>query len=250
MTASHGLYGALIGLALYQSLTFFVTFFLCYKSSWFKLHYFIGKVDPAMAKKLLKYALMSIVSAACIPTTQILIRNYLGSSLGWSSAGYWEAITRLSSAYLMLITTTLSVYYLPKLSELDDPLKIKTEIFNTYKVILPFSICCSIVIYLFRDLIIALIFTPSFIPMKELFAWQLVGDTFKITSWLLGYVYVAKGFTTLYVISEIIFSLLFYLLVVMLVNKFQLKAVVLAYTLNYFFHFIFVLISLKVYRVL
>lgn len=245
-----GLYGALIGLAVYQSFTFFVTFFLCYKTSWFRLNYLFGKFDLVIAKNLLKYAIMAIVSAVCVPGSQILVRNYIGAEISWDAAGYVEAMWRISSAYLMLVTTTLAVYYLPKLSELDDAVKIKAEILKIYKVVLPFTILCSLFIYIFREIIVSLLFTKSFMGMEELFAWQMIGDTLKIASWLLGYLYVAKGFFRLYVFSEILFALLFFLLVVLLESKFNLKSVALAYALNYLMYFLFVFCSLKFNRVI
>jgi len=245
-----GLYGAFIGLAVYQSLTFFVTIILCYKACWFQFIYLFGKFDPVVARNLFKYAIMAVVSAVCVPGSQILVRHYIADKIGWDSAGYIEAMWRLSSAYLMLITTTLTIYYLPKLSELDSPVTIKRELLNNYKIVLPFTIVCSLLIYFLRDVLVSLLFTINFRDMEELFAWQMIGDTLKIASWLLGYLYVAKGFFRLYVFSEICFSCTFFLLVVLLESKFNLKSVPIAHALNYFFYFLFVFYTLKFNRVL
>jgi PST family polysaccharide transporter len=86
--------------------------------------------------------------------------------------------------------------------------------------------------------------------VSELFGWQLVGDTIKIASFLLGYVYVAKGYVTLYVLSEILFSFGFFLLVVVMEGYFDLKGVAMAYALNYILHLIFVFFSLKFKKIL
>jgi polysaccharide transporter, PST family len=250
MAVNFGLYGALISLALHQSLSFFVTFFLCHKISWFKLRYFFGKIDFTAAKNLSKYSLMAIVSALSVPVSQLLVRNYIGDKLGWEQAGYWEAMSRLSSAYLMFVTSTLSLYYLPRLSEIKTRIELKIELLTGYKLILPVSIVCSLLVYLFRHVIITLLFTPDFFVINELFAWQLVGDTLKIASWLLAYVFIAKGFVRLFIVSEVIFSLLFFFLVVVLENRFKLQAAVMAYAINYFLYLIFVFTSLKYSKVL
>src|SRR5690606_16258774 len=106
MAIKYGLYGALIALAIYQSLAFFVTLLLFRKISWFKLRYILGGIEKEAAKNLAKYTAMALTSATCIPISHILIRNHLGETLGWEAAGYWEAMWRLSAAYLMMITTT------------------------------------------------------------------------------------------------------------------------------------------------
>lgn len=233
MVIRFGLYGALVALAVYQSLSFFVTLLLTYKAPWFKFRYLLGNVDKQAAKNLGKYTAMALTSAACVPVSHILIRNHLGETLGWDAAGYWEAIWRLSAAYLMLVTTTLSVYYLPKLSELKDASEIISEIIQGYRIILPVAAVSGLMIYLLRDLIIRILFTEDFEPMKQLFAWQMVGDTLKIGSWILAYLMLGKAMTKLFIVSEIIFSGLFYGLTVIFTEILGLEGVALAHAINY-----------------
>lgn len=246
MTIQWGLYGALVALAIYQSLTFFVTLLLTYKAPWFKFRYLLGRVDKSAVRNLSKYTAMALTTAACVPVSHILIRNHLGETLGWEAAGYWEAMWRLSAAYLMLVTTTLSVYYLPRLSELQENSDIKREIIQGYKVILPAAGICGVLIYLLRDVIVLILFTEDFRPMEALFALQMLGDTLKIGSWILAYLMLGKAMMKLYVSSEIIFSGLFYLLTVLFTKWFGLEGVALAHAINYFIYWIFIAISLYV----
>ncbi|MFH4150967.1 O-antigen translocase, partial [Acinetobacter baumannii] len=91
---------------------------------------------------------------------------------------------RLSAAYLMLVTTTLGIYYLPRLSELSKLEEIKSEVYLGYKFIFPLAIAGGLIIYGLRDWIITLLFTKSFLPMRDLFLWQMTGDSLKIGSWI------------------------------------------------------------------
>lgn len=236
MAIQLGLYGALVALAIYQSLTFFVTLTLTYKASWFKLHYLLGGVDKQSAKNLAKFTAMALTSAACVPLIHILIRNHLGETLGWEAAGYWEAMWRLSAAYLMLVTTTLSVYYLPKLSELQDPADIKREILQGYKIILPVAAACGLVIYLLRDFIIRVLFTAEFSEMEVLFGWQIVGDILKIGSWILAYLMLGKVMMKLFILSELGFAASFYIFIYFFSSFWGLKGVAIAHATNYFFY--------------
>ncbi|BCX51236.1 LPS biosynthesis protein [Comamonas testosteroni] len=235
-----GLQGALIALAIYPSFAFFVTIFLCYKASWFKFSYLFGGIDKLIALNLAKFTAMALTSAACVPVSLILIRNHLGETLGWNAAGYWEAMWRLSAAYLMLVTTTLSVYYLPKLSEIKTSAAIKQEIIQGYKIILPAAAGCGISIYLLRDFIIEVLFASDFFPMRELFAWQMLGDTLKIGSWILAYLMLSKAMVKIFIISEIVFCLSFYILTYIFIDIFGLKGVAVAHAVNYFFYWIII----------
>lgn len=183
-----------------------MTCLLCYRTPWFRLSNLFGKLDKQVAINLTKFTAMALTTAACVPVSHILVRNYLGSEFGWETAGYWEAMWRLSTAYLLLVTTTLGLYFLPKLSELVDPQEIKREIVQGYKLILPVAMVCGLVIYILRDFIIGLLFTGAFSPMRDFFAWQMLGDTLKIASWILAYLMLGKAMVKMYILTEVFFT--------------------------------------------
>ncbi|MCU4489816.1 O-antigen translocase [Acinetobacter ursingii] len=233
LAVKYHLYGALVALSIYQSLSFFITLFICYKAEWFKFTYLFGKIDKTIAKKFASFALMALVSAICVPLSQIIIRTYLTQEYGATYAGYWEAMIRLSAAYLMLVTTTLGVYYLPRLSELSGIKEIKAEVYTGYKFIFPLSVLGGVSIYLLRDWIIPLLFSETFLPMRDLFLWQMIGDSLKIGSWILAYLMLSKAMTKLFVITEIVFALIFLLLIYICTKIIGFKGVSIAYFLNY-----------------
>jgi len=239
------LYGALISSIVTQSIVFFITLMFVIRSKWFKFSMLLGKMDREYRNKLLKYSIMTIVSATTIPLSRIYLRNYIGANIGWDAAGYWQGITRISDTYLMLITTTLSIYYLPKLSSIQDKMELRKEIIYGYKIIMPVVIIMAAGIYFFRDFIIKLIFTSDFLPMRELFLYQLIGDVIKIASWLLGYVMVAKAMTKLFIISEVIFTFSFVGLGVLFIKIFGLVGISIAFMVNYLLYMIFLLFALK-----
>lgn len=233
LAVQFGLHGALTALAIHPSFAFVITLYLCYKADWFKFSYLFGRLDKQVVLNLSKYTAMALTSAACVPVSHILIRTHLADTLGMEAAGYWEAMWRLSGAYLMLVTTTLSLYYLPKLSELKDPKEIKAEILQGYKIILPVAAACGLVIYLLRDFIIGVLFTSDFIPMRDLFAWQMVGDTLKIGSWILAYLMLGKAMMKLFIASEIVFAAGFYAWTYFLTGMYGLEGVTIAHAINY-----------------
>lgn len=233
LAIQYNLYGALIALSIYQSIAFVITFTLCLKSSWFKINYLFGKINKKIAKNLSSFILMALVSAICVPLSQITIRYYLMSEYSLDYAGYWEAMTRLSTAYLMFVTTTLGVYYLPRFAELQQIDKIKNEIYRGYKFILPLTLCSGLAIYLLRDFVIKLLFSESFLPMEKLFLWQMIGDSLKIGSWILSYLMLSKAMTKIFIITEIVFALNSILLTILGNTFFGFEGVSIAYMVNY-----------------
>ncbi|MGJ0316893.1 O-antigen translocase [Aliarcobacter cryaerophilus] len=247
LVTQYELYGALIAGIVSQSIVFFITLAFVLKSSWFKLSMFLGSMDKEYRNKLLKYSLMTITYIITSSLSQIYIRHYLGANIGWDEAGYWQAIWRISETYLMLITTTLTIYYLPKLSSIQDKVELRKELLYGYKIIMPIVIVMALGIYIFRDFIISILFSEAFSPMAQLFFYQLIGDVIKIAAWLLGFIMVAKAMTRLSIFSEIFFACSFVGFVVLFVNIYGLIGVTIAFMVNYLIYMIFLYFSLRGY---
>ena len=230
---SFGLKGALLSAISYQSVMLFVTLFMVRKLPWMNLEYFRERFSTPTAKKYLQYTLMALVSAACVPVVQLLLRGNVISQLSLEQAGWWEGMNRISHMYLMVITTSFSVYYLPRLSEIQDRYGLKREIIKAYAVIVPMLLAGFTAIWFLRFFVIRLLFTPEFMPMEKLFGWQMLGDFFKICSWLLAYLMLAKAKTALYVTTEIGFSLLYLTLGFLLVKVNGVVGLNQAYLINY-----------------
>jgi PST family polysaccharide transporter len=237
--------GALYALIFGQSIVFFVTATLIFKSTWFSWEYFKESYDSKIAKQLSRFSLMAIVTALTLPVTQIIIRNMITTKLGVDSAGYWQGMMRVSDGYLLLITTSLNTYYLPKLSALKDDKDLKKEIYSGYKIILPAVFLGCLLIYLCRLFIIKTLYTPSFLPMENLFFWQLLGDFIKMASFVLAYMLLAKAMTKLYIITEILFNIIYLLLSYFLIDRLGLPGVTIAFALNYTLYLILMLIVFK-----
>ena len=224
--------GALLSLATSQSVIFLVSLTILYKSSWFRKSDFLQKFDYEYAIKLLKFSLMGVFSLILPPLLQIGIRNYIIESESIEIAGMWDGICKISTAYLGLMTTTLSIYFLPKFSILNDRIEIRNELIKGYKLIFPI-LCFSIFfLYLFRENVIIILYSKLFLRVEDLFLPQLIGDFFKISSWLLAFLMIAKAKTKLFILSQIFFSSSLYILTIYFFDRLGIIGVTWAYAIN------------------
>ncbi len=194
--------------------------------------------NRGVVKNLLGYSLMAIVTGFVVPIMQIMVRGKIISTVSLQDAGYWQAVTRISDYYLGFVTSVLVVYYMPKLSELKDKSELRKEIRYGYKMILPVVGILSMGIWLLKGLIIQILFTPEFEGMKELFAFQLIGDFLKIGSWLLAFIMLAKAMTKFYIITEILFATSFVMMSYIFINHFGVIGATYAFALNYFLYWL------------
>ena len=69
--------------------------------------------------------------------------------------------------------------------------------------------------------------------MLPLFKYQLIGDFFKIITWLISFIMVAKSMTKLYIFTEILFTFIYLTISYILFKKNGILGLSIAYMINY-----------------
>lgn len=238
----YNLSGALYGYLLGQGLMLVVAMVAFVRSPYFILAYFVPSFDSEHCKRLAIFSLMTLTSAFLAPLVQIVVRNILVDKFSWESVGYWQAVSKVSDAYLLFITMAISIYYLPKLSATVESKRIVDEIKRAYVFLMPVVLLMAAFVYLLRDKITALLFSNEFQGALYLYAPQLLGDVVKIASFILSYVMLAKAMTRTFLASEIAFSLMYVIWVFLLTDMFGLIGSMYAFILNYVLYFFFTLL--------
>jgi len=228
-----GVKGVLIANNFTALVIFLINLVILYKRKYFHVKPEFLQWESSSAKLLLGFTLMGIVSGLLMPLSQIFIRNRIMNIFSANEAGWWQAVTRISDYYLAFITTVLSVYYLPRLSEINTKTELKQEIKNGYKIVLPIVGLMALSIWTFKILIVHILFSKDFLPMTPLFTFQLLGDFFKIGSFLLGYILIAKADIKLFIVSEVIFSLSLVFFSYLFIGKFGVIGSTYAFCVNY-----------------
>lgn len=248
LSYNYGLQGALLAYVSNQSIVFVITFFIIKNQAWFNIKYFFYKTELIQYKKLFGFALITFTSIMASNGSTYYIRGYLIENLSTTLAGNWQAMWALSQVSLSLITTSLVTYLLPTISKLEDKKLIQQELTSAIKIIIPFLFIISLAMYILRDFIILTLYTSDFVAMRDLFFWQLVGNSIKVCGWLFGYVLVAKGMVKYTVSTEIIFAFSWCLLSTYLIDLFGLIGAIYAFGINALFHFVtmFLLYKFKV----
>lgn len=239
--------GALLAQAINTSIVFIISLIILYY--YFSLSQFLSfdlkKFDKSLLKKLLAFTLMALTSAQLKPFVRLYIRSYIIENGSEFDAGIWQAMVSLSGHYLAVITTALSVYYLPKLSSLKITRELRNEIFFGYKVIIPIFLLMAIIVYFSRNWIIVILYSKEFLVMSPLFFPQLVGDFFMIFSFLIAYMLMAKAMIKLFMISQIVFAITRITFSIFLFNQIGIVGVIWANAINYFLYSIFLLVAFR-----
>jgi len=233
------LYGALLALVLGQVLCLAVGLPAWWRSPYFQRSMLRMHFDREMTLRLAAFSVMTLSSALLPPLINIAVRDHLALQFGWTQVGYWQAVSKVSDAYLLFLTTAINIYYLPKLASTHARAALVLELRHAYRYLLPAVVALAAVVYVLRGWVTRLLFSADFMSANALYGPQLLGDVIKIASFILSYVMLAKAMTRLFVISECVFAASYLLLVYVFTAHFGLVGAMYAFTFNYLIYLAF-----------
>jgi polysaccharide transporter, PST family len=241
------LYGALLALIVGQLAWLAIGLPVWRRSPYFQRSMLRLRFDREMTLRLATFSVMTLSSALLSPLVNIAVRDHLAQQLGWQQVGYWQAVSKVSDAYLLFLTAAINIYYLPKLASIQARAALAAELRNAYRYVLPVVIVLAATVYVLREWVTRLLFSADFAPANALYAPQLLGDVVKIASFILAYVMLAKAMTRLFVISECVFAASYLLLVYVFTAHFGLVGAMYAFAANYLAYLAFNVLVVRRY---
>jgi PST family polysaccharide transporter len=236
-------FGALISLVLAPVFVFFVSLFHLRNMISFSDVFSIKSFDFSVVKNLSEYVLMALVSGVIGSFVLLEIRTDVIEITGLKNAGIYEGLQRISSYYLLFISSIMAIYFYPKLAETNS--NTKEIVFNYLKTIIPLFAIGLAIIYLLRQFIIQVLFSAEFETMESLFLWQLVGDLLKATSLIFGTILIAKKLTKVFIITEIISLFILYYSSNWMLHAIGINGIVMAHTFTYFMYLLVLVIYFR-----
>ena len=188
-----GVMGGLFATAALPLVTFAISWAFARRHDWWPKRPLSHGFSAQEARGAMAFVPMAVTSAVAMPLVQILIRDNVVAHSGMGAVGLLQGVVRISDMYLGVASGMFAMYFFPRFSEIRDADELLREAKRGLLIIVPAVAVVSLAIYLLRDLIVRLIFTPDFLPMRDLFGWQMVGNTLKMVGWLFGYLLLAKA---------------------------------------------------------
>ncbi|MEP5255384.1 MAG: O-antigen translocase [Winogradskyella arenosi] len=238
--------GVLIAIAIAPIIQLMVLVFVFGKTLTTYLKFKSISLSLVYKNKLLAFTLMSFISTFFLNYVELNIRTLVADEINVNEAGYWTAVTFISKNYMVFATGLFTLYVLPKFASIHTKQDFKDEVLNIYKTILPIFGLGMVLVYLFRGLIIQVIY-PEFTGMEPLFKWQLLGDFFRLASLVLSHQFLAKRMVKSFVLTEVISLGLFFGLSKLFIPFYGTEGVVLAHFVRYIIYLLLVVFVVRNY---
>ena len=235
--------GALFSLIFAPIFVFFVSLFYLKKYIRFRDFLSIKFFDFKIVKNLSEYVLMALVSGVIGSFVLLEIRTDIVAITGLQQAGIYEGLQRISSYYLLFVSSIMALYFYPKLAETNA--NTKEIVFHYLKTIIPLFAIGLLIIYFLRKYIILLLFSSEFESMESLFLWQLIGDVLKATSLIFGTILIAKKQTKVFIVTEVISLCIMYFSSNWMLNAIGINGIVIAHTFTFFMYLVVLVIYFR-----
>ena len=229
--------GALISVAISESLICLITLVAIINRRSLVGLISVKQISFSFFKKMSSYTVMALFSAVILPLVLLAIRNYIIDNIGYKDAGFWEAMTRISKYYLMLVSSLMALYILPRFSEIDGIKEFRREVFSFYKTVMPLFGLGLILIYFLKPYIVQGVFSNEFQPVEDLFLWQLLGDFVKVLSLVIAYQFLAKKMFWHYIVTEAFLVIIMYLTSIYFIDLYGVKGAVMAHFVSYLLYY-------------
>ncbi|HMC00607.1 MAG TPA: O-antigen translocase [Flavobacteriaceae bacterium] len=245
LTYNYNINGALIAFSIVPVIQF-LNYILFFRKT-HKPYIDFKKVIFSLSFKnqLLSYAFMTIIVVFFINITDVAVRNLIEKKIGIADAGYWTAMTSISRTYMQFTAAIFPLYILPQYAKITNTLDFRHEVKKIYRLLLPLIVAGMILVFLFRNLIIKLLYTNEFLVIGSFFKWQLMGDLMKFISIVISYQFLAKRQIGYFIFTELLSVLLFYVFSIYLIDIYKTEGIVIAHFVRYIVYFVVVLFVLR-----
>ncbi len=203
---------------------------------------FKPKFDKGAVKHFYHIASTTLITGLITTGILLIIRTMIIRHGGLSSAGIFSVAWGLSMMYVMLVLGSFGTYYLPTLSGINDIPSRNTLVQNLFRITLLLTIPLIITIIVLKSLAVTILYTYEFMPSLKIMQWMLMGDYFKVSSWVLAMPMLAYRDMKVFFWTELLWYL--GLLILSYIGIFyynDLQFIGVAFLILYIFYFVYTL---------
>ncbi len=163
-------------------------------------------INLSILKQLAGFMTMAMGSFFLTPFVLITIRGWLIQDYGADLAGDWESSRKLLELITGLLTAYFAMVLLPKLAKINENKALRSEVLNNAMVLMVLSSVAFILMYVLRDQVYNVVFSPSFIFSSELMSSRAIGEFLRGLVWIFGFILVVKAKVKLYLLMSFIYA--------------------------------------------
>ncbi|MGV3642534.1 MAG: hypothetical protein ACO1NZ_18575 [Adhaeribacter sp.] len=228
-----------------QGLTAVLALALTARQGWLPVFRLAG-VDKKALSAIGRYILMALTLLVCSKMVNFYVRDLMIARFDLYQTGLWQAAVKLSENYTMVFTSLLGMVYYPRLAALvRQPEAFRAFVRSIFYRALPLLGLGLLLCYALQRWLLLLLFDETFLPAAYLLDYQMLGDFFKMSAWILSYILTVQARTRLYMVLQVAAAGVYLALLFGFVEVFGLEGVPMAHCTSFGLFFIFNLVYFR-----
>ena len=188
----------------------------------------------AGSKRLISLGVAFMWSAILTAGVAFATRAMITRDLGIEANGIFQSAWGISGMFAGFILSAMGTDFYPRLTAASHDHALMNRMVNEQTEIgILLALPGLLGTMIFAPLIMKFFYTAKFVAGSELLPWLVLGVFFKIISWPLGFIQLAKGATRWFVASETFFGIFHFALTIVLLKTSGLVGAAYAYAALY-----------------
>lgn len=193
-----------------------VTFLVIYLTSTYyqkrddvKLVPISNKTALIKGKGMIKLGILMSVSSILNVLGLFLLQLFISQTGTLDQVGFYNAGIIIINTYVGMVFNAMSTDYYPRLAAIADKIqKIRETVFQQAYIGVLLLTPIIILFLMVADFVIPLLYSKEFYPVVTFVSWAILGMLFKVVSFSMGYIFVAKGDSKIFIKTALLFNFL------------------------------------------
>lgn len=188
---------------------------------------------------MIKLGIAMMFSGAMTIIVGYFLKAFITQNGGLDDAGIFQSGFSIAEGYFGLIFTAMATDYYPRLAAVNnDNVKLRGEVNKQAEMGLLLSFPIIIIALFLMPVVVRILYSATFMNSVPYVNWAMLGNIFKIGSWTMGYVLIAKGKSIIFTCTAVIFNSIFLFLNVLGYSYWGIEGVGIAFLVYYIVHFV------------
>ena len=154
-------------------------------------------------KGMLQLGFMLSLTSLMTAGESFIVRSYISNTGSLDDVGLYTAGFAIIGTYVGLIFAAMGTDYFPRLSEVaHNNNETKLLVIQQSEIALLILAPILTVFLIFINWVVIILYSVKFTPVNEMIHWAALGMYFKVVSWCIGYIFLAKGASKTFFWSE------------------------------------------------
>lgn len=204
------------------------------------------KETYASGLRMAKLGVYMTLAGFLATLSSYILNTFISNRSGVEQVGLFNAGWGVVGQYTGLVFAAMATDYFPRLSAIQtDNEKLKELVNQQADTALLIMTPLLVLLIITMSLVIRVLYTPAFLPIVMFANLTILGMQFKIVTWAMGYVTLAKGNGWLFLITEVVSGIVVLLLNLIFYYFYGLNGLGISFIITYIISMVFIYYVLK-----